>query len=242
LQFNLVVIAGQKTCPAGDLCCSSGICGDPQFNGFLGQSYQVHGVAGQTYNVLSTPHFQYNALFSYLDQGKCRKGTMCFSHPGNYFGQVGLLVRDEQNDIARVKIISGPVDAGMTVFLNDKPLTVSASSISLGDSIITFSTPFEVVIHSPEFSMKLSNSDMFINQDISINNSLLSQIQRFKQASKSGNSTTAEELESVLPHGLLGQTWQYKTYSNRWKFIEGTLFEYATADGVLGVDFKYNRF
>jgi len=68
----------------------------------------------------------------------------------------------------------------------------------------------------------------------------MEQIRAFKQAAKSGNSTDA--MTASLPHGLLGQTWQRKTYDNRWKYVEGTLFEYAVADGVMGTDFKYNRF
>jgi len=223
-------------CPIGFPGC---VHGDPQFTGFLGQSYQVHGVSGQVYNVLSTPRFQYNALFTYLDEGKCRKGTPCFSHAGNYFGEVGLLLRSPTGAVSVLRAIAGPVDTGLQVLLDNETVNVSSTAIAVGDSSITFANPFELVIESPEFSMKLSNSDMFINQDVAINNSLMKQIQEFKQSSKSGS---APELLVKLPHGLLGQTWQRKTYNNRWKYIEGTLFEYSVNDGVTGTQFKYNRF
>lgn len=55
------------------------------------------------------------------------------------------------------------------------------------------------------------------------------------------NQTRANELESILPHGLLGQTWQSKQHNNRWKFIEGHLYDYIV-DGLNGKEFKYNRF
>jgi len=60
----------------------------------MGQSFQVHGTSGSIYNVLSSSSFQYNALFEYLESGRCRKGTQCFSHPGNYFGAVGVQIND----------------------------------------------------------------------------------------------------------------------------------------------------
>jgi hypothetical protein len=238
VKFTIPVIAAapDQTCPNG--CVN----GDPQFTGFLGQSYQVHGVSGQSYNVLSTPKFQYNALFSYLDSGRCRAGTMCFSHPGNYFGQVGFLLRSAAGQVSRLQVIAGAVDAGLQVLLNDQPLAVSSTPVVVGETTLVFSSAFDFYVTSPEFSMKLSNSDMFINQDVTINSDLLSAIQNYKQLTKSGQTESAAAQLAALPHGLLGQTWQYKTYDNRWKYIEGSLFEYSLADGVMGVDFKYNRF
>jgi len=121
-------------------------------------------------------------------------------------------------------------------------MDVAATPLRVGESTLTLASAFDFEINTPEFAIKIANSDMFLNQDVSINNSLLAQVQRFKQAKKAQNTTSIEELTAALPHGLLGQTWQYQTYNNRWKFIEGTLFEYALSDGLLGSDFKYNRF
>jgi len=93
------------------ICTGSGCVNtDPQFMGFLGQSYQIHGVSGNVYNILSTPRLQYNALFTYLSEGRCRKGTACYSHPGNYFGSVGVSIRSDDGSINRIEVISGPVD------------------------------------------------------------------------------------------------------------------------------------
>jgi len=212
--------------------------GDPQFTGFVGQSYQIHGVSGNVYNVLSTPSFQLNALFTYLESGKCRKETTCFSHPGNYFGEVGMVLKDEAGVISQLRVIAGSVDAGMKVILNDQPLAISADTVQIGDSSLVFSSAFDLNVQTPEFALKLSNSDMFLNEDIAINTALLRKIQNHKQAVKRNEKPNA----SSMPHGLLGQTWEYKTYGNRWKFIEGQLFEYVLADGIFSTGFKYNRF
>jgi hypothetical protein len=202
----------------------------------------VHGVSGQVYNVLSTPSFQYNALFTYLSTGSCRSGTQCFSHPGNYFGAVGMLIKSADGSVNVVRVVAGPVDTGLTVYVNDAVMPVSSQAVQIGDATFYLTTPFDLTMEGVEFSLKLSNSDMFLNQDVSINTPLLRQIQHFKQATKSANSTAAAEIRASLPHGLLGQTWEYKTYDNRWKYVEGSLFEYSVADGITGTDFKYNRF
>jgi len=211
--------------------------GDPQFWGFLGQSYQVHGVSGTVYNVISTPSLQLNALFTFLTEGRCRKGTLCFGHPGNYFGEVGLMLKDDSQTESNLRVIAGPVDVGLQVLVNGTALSLSSSSVSIGSTSVMFTDPFEVSIITPEFSFRMVNSDMFLNEDVSINEPLMNQILSFKRAAKSGTANV-----DALPHGLLGQSWQSKTYANRWKYIEGSLFDYAVADGVFGTQFKYNRF
>jgi len=219
-------------------CTQTSTCGDPQFIGFVGQSYQIHGVSGTIYNVLSTPQFQLNALFTYLESGKCRKGTMCFSHPGNYFGEVGMLFMGPDGVISRLRVVAGPLDSGMKVFLNETALSISTDAIKVGDTRLVLRTQFELEVQSPEYTLRLTNSDMFLNQDIAVNAPLLKQIQEYKQGMKRNESPSAVS----LPHGLLGQTWEYKTYSNRWKFIQGQLFDYVCADGIFGTSFNFNRF
>lgn len=48
-----------------------GVSGDPQFSGFLGQQYQIHGVDGLVYNIISDPILQFNARFTFLEKGTC---------------------------------------------------------------------------------------------------------------------------------------------------------------------------
>jgi len=56
------------------------------------------------------------------------------------------------------------------------------------------------------------------------------------------NSTAAQEIEHTLPHGILGQTWSTRVHSNRWKHIEGQLYDYLLTDGIMGDAFKFNKF
>jgi hypothetical protein len=83
---------------------------------------------------------------------------------------------------------------------------------------------------------------MFLNQEVSIGSGLLSRIAEYKKAIKSGNDARASEIIETLPHGILGQTWNTATYSNRWKHIQGQLYDYVINDGILGTEFKYNKF
>jgi len=238
VTYNFQLFNGPPPCALGGDGCSNG---DPQFTGFVGQSYQIHGVSNTVYNIISTPSFQVNALFTYLESGKCRKGTQCFAHPGNYFGEMGFLLADEAGAVSRLHVIAGPVDVGMRVLLNDNDVSTS-SPLQLGGSTISVVSPFQLDIITPEFTLRLSNSDNFLNEDVSINVPLLTQIQQYKRSVKSNsNSTDSASLLRTLPHGLLGQTWQSKTYPNRWRYIEGSLFDYVSSD-IFGTSFHYNRF
>jgi hypothetical protein len=216
--------------------------GDPQFLGFNSQNFQVHGTSDTVYNVLSTPHLQYNAFFRYLESGRCRKGTACFSHPGNYFGSVGMKVRDESQKVNDIVVEAGSVLDGLRLFYNNATLPVSDTTISFGSYTIQHPNQFEVVLESDEFNIKVSNSDMFLNQEVSIGSGLLSRIAEYKKAMKSGNDARANEIIETLPHGILGQTWNTATYNNRWKHIQGQLYDYVINDGILGTEFKYNKF
>jgi len=237
--YTWVVGTGAAALPSKPIVVKinpGGACGDPQFYGFNGQSFQVHGTSGSIYNIISTPSLQYNALFTYLESGKCRKGTECFAHAGNYFGEVGLMLASGEES-KRFRVVSGPVDAGMKVFVDDVLTAPSSTPIVFGNSTVTFSDAFELVLDSPEYNMRIQNSDNFLNQDVSIGTTLMKQIVEYKKAVKNGAGST-----DSLPHGLLGQTWNTAVYSNRWKHIEGQLFSYVVADGIFGTDFDFNRF
>ena len=99
---------------------------------------------------------------------------------------------------------------------------------------------YEVRVESDEFSLRIVNSDNFLNQDVSIGRSLQMKIGEYKQAVKSHHTAKITELEATLPHGILGQTWSTRTYPNRWKFIAGQLFDYVE-DGLFTTSSKYSR-
>jgi len=237
IQFNNLVI-----------CPLAGAQGDPQFTGFSGQMYQVHGTSDTVYNIISSSSLQFNALFTYRESGKCRQGTSCFSHPGNYFGSVGILIKEAEGVERSLTIHSGPVDTGLTVHVvdpvndNSTQLLPVGHEFKLGEYTIRVVSDFEVVFESDEFNIRVQNSDNFLNQDVSIGSGLLSSISQYRSASKNGDLELAEKLKHVLPHGILGQTWSTETYTNRWKHIQGQLFDYIMNDGLRGKLFKYNRF
>jgi len=151
------------------------------------------------------------------------------------------MIFSSANGPVSVLVESGSVETGMTVSVNGSALAVGAS-VNAGIYTISIPSVFEAVIESEEFSIRIQNSDLFLNQEVSIGSGLMKHISAYKSTIKSGDVAAAAELLAKLPHGILGQTWSGKTYNNRWKYIEGQLFDYQVNDGVMGTDFKYNRF
>lgn len=224
------------------LCPGSGI-GDPQFTGFLGQSFQVHGVSDGVYNIISSTQFQYNALFKYLDTGVCRKGTQCFSHPGNYFGAVSVQLKNEAGQVQQFIIQAGAVDVGLTVVSASNSTLAAGESVQVGAYSLTVVSAFEVTLNSAEFNLRIQNSDYFLNQDVSVGSGLLNQIREYKTAAKLVTSPAViAQLKTALPHGILGQTWTYVEYANRWKYIQGQLYDYYTTELMGTTQFTFNRF
>jgi hypothetical protein len=113
---------------AGNSDNGSGL-GDPQFHGFAGQSFQVHGVDGSIYSIISDELLQLNARFDYLDHGVCPShnqgngdGANCWSHPGSYFG----LLTFQTSNGDRLRIAAGSaVDGFESVVFNGKEIDIS---------------------------------------------------------------------------------------------------------------------
>ena len=118
---------------------NSGISGDPQFVGFRGQSYQVHGIPGQIYDIVSTPRMQVNARFIFLSSGVCPRElrkSYCYTHPGTFLGEVGIRLRIEQTRDQRrlglgmseettIRIEAGAWKDGLRVYVNETLIDVS---------------------------------------------------------------------------------------------------------------------
>jgi hypothetical protein len=216
------------------------VVGDPQFTGFLNQHFQVHGSSDMVYNVISSKNFQYNALFKFLSEGKCRHGTPCFSHPGNYFGEVGMVIRNEENgNKTEIRVTAGDVETGLSMEVNREEASVG-DEVKIGGYTVKFLSQFEISVGSSDFDFVLQNSDMFINQMVSLGPNMMSKISQYKLAVKTGANTESALLQ--LPHGLLGQTWEFATYDNRWKYIAGNLFDYIQSEGIFGTSGPYNKF
>ena len=79
-RYNLPsnTIAEQRVGTVRDLANSFGeaaatVLGDPQFSGFHGQQFQVHGVPNEVYNVLTASDVLVNARFAFIADGESLK-------------------------------------------------------------------------------------------------------------------------------------------------------------------------
>lgn len=208
--------------------------GDPQITGFLGQSFQVHGAHNHVYSMISSQALQYNARFVFRSQGRCREGTECFAHPGQYLGEAGLLlaIKSDQSttQVVRITVTSGAVDEGLTVKIDDAPLQPDRKlKLDSETELYLASPPLELLIQSRDYKMRLQNSDYFLNQQVSMRPALVQQLSRYDQAKSRDRVSHVNRLLRRLPHGILGQTWSSNKYDNKWKFIEGDVSEYLVS-------------
>jgi len=201
------------------------VVGDPQFVGFRGQSYQVHGIDGGVYNLISERNSQVNSRFVFLNEGKCPilngvKQANCWSHPGSYLGEISYQqIADGKRHAALVT--SGTAKKGFAgVQMDGKALTIG-ESISFGIFSLSFNSSHLVTVSTENFDFELSNSDMFINQAV----------------------TPTTPLSQLTSHGLLGQTHTLKIYKSMVKYIVGDVDDYVIADNnIWGSDCVYNQF
>ena len=229
LLYNYQVaytLATGAQCTAAALIGAGGtVQGDPQFVGFRGQSYQVHGVDGYVYNLLSSPTLQLNARFVFLGSGRCPvvagvAQDNCWSHPGSYLGEVGLMLKDAGGKVHRVLVQSGGYKRGFAaVEVDGQRLTVGAKGeVGTGGALsFEYAGSHEVRVQTAAFSFTFSNSDRFLNQRVELH-------------------TPVGELTS---HGLLGQTHTKLAKGD----IEGDVDDYTLTEGhVWGTDFRFNQF
>ena len=231
----------------GTYVSPNGIVGDPQFNGFAGQQFQVHGVPGAMYNIISAPAFQFNAEFAFLTEGVCsaelQRRTMCWTHPGNYLGSVAVQARNGVTGEETVVLVrSGAHDEGLSVYVNDQALAVSPDQQRFGPLSVRHVDAFTALVTHADWVVQLDNSHFFLNQQVAMQAGLNRAIKEVKaKAAKAKRALTADEL-AALPHGLLGQTWNEKRYANQWKHIQGHIADYQLSDGLLGHACVYNRY
>lgn len=195
--------------------------GDPQFTGLRGQSFQVHGIDGEVYNIVSSPSLQVNAKFQFLNSGACplihgQKATGCWTHPGQYLGEIGILTRSGE----RIHLVPGPAASGFRmVTINDKELR-DGQVVAFQGGFVSLNGTHVATIQTPAFELVFESSDNFVNQRVSVRDW--------------GNV--------IGSHGLLGQTYQDKVYDGKIKYIQGSVDSYRVEDGLFGTQFEYNRF
>jgi hypothetical protein len=205
------------------------VCGDPEFKGFLGQKYEVHGVPNSVFNIITSPRIQYNALFVYIGQKSSRQcndtRTHPWTHAGTYLGTLGF--KTVAGD--RIKVIAGTCTDGIkSVTLNGKALTIGPvhqlAAVEGHKQSVQYKDAFTLVLKFAEVDITLTNSDMFFNQGVEM---------------------TAFGESQLETHGLLGQTWRERTYVTNGvrRVYEGTSTDYLVQEeDVFGDDFTFNKF
>ena len=205
--------------------------GDPQFTGFRGQSYQVHGIDGAVYNLLSSSQLHVNARFVFLSSGLCpvlaSVATNCWSHPGSYLGELGMLYRSAEGETEhRLLVEAGDRLSGFAaVAVDGQPLSVGTAVQPAAGFTIERLSSHQLRVVTPLFTVLLDNSDKFINQAVQVNVPL-------------------SQLQSMGMHGLLGQTHRRTAVgSTLQQVVEGDVDDYVVNDGGLfGTDCVYNRY
>jgi len=221
--------ATQQTC--NNIPCPTHVLGDPEFFGFAGQKYEIHGVPDQVFNIITSPLMQYNALFVYIGHKSayhCNKTrTHPWTHAGTYLGSLGIQTAGGD----KLELHSGTCQKGIkSITLNGHKMKVGERKMlsQVPESGITqqvyFKDIFTVEVRLAEVTLHLTNSDNFFNQEVAL--------------------TTYGE-EKLSTHGLLGQTWNKKTYvvDGVRRVIEGVPTDYLVQEEELfGTNFIYNRF
>ena len=209
--------------------------GDPQLIGFLGQSFQVHGVDGQVYSLISDREVSINARFVFRAEGQCPPSdvvtTQCWSHPGSYFGSVG--VRTAAG--GRVQVDAGAAKDGFLSVTVDEQTVSWSEADGQQPRVESVDVELSLELHGSHslvlsvgvYELRLTNSDHFMNLQVRV---------------KEWKRLTSE----LKPHGLLGQTWRYastRSHSPQLKEVEGWVDDYAElSNDLLGTQFVFNRF
>jgi hypothetical protein len=234
--------------PAGEIrsFLGAGVNGDPQFAGFQGQKYQVHGIPDSVFNLISSPDFVLNSNFVYLASGTCNyNDTQCWTHAGTYLDHIGMLVRgDNETSVHRISAVAGPHDTGLRLYLDDQEVTNSkklhqtqgghAQTFKLAKHVtVSLFGKSSFTVSTPTFVFTFTNSDNFFNFAASLLRS--DWLKLGAQGAKAAKNPNAPKL-----HGLLGQTWMKAKYAFN-RVYEGEIDEYVVSD-VFATDFVYNQF
>ena len=212
--------------------------GDPLIVGLMGQTFQVHGIDGAVYNLISAPTFNLNSEFVFLTGPRMcpiipstgHRAEACWSHPGSYLANVGLVTHSR-----RVLIESGNARTGFARVVVDGALLGIGDTLTHSDGRVNMSVSYlsthECAVTIGVFHVLLENVDRFVN---------LRTIEVSSPVSVSYSTLARQNV-----HGLIGQTWRpLPTAVGKLKFIEGnSTDEYLLASrDVFGRDFEYNRF
>jgi len=209
---------------------STSVCGDPQFVGLRGQSFQIHGIDGAVYNLISTQDYALNSQFKFLTGPRpCpvmpttgMKSSSCWSHEGSYLANLAFVTAANE----KFSALSGEAATGFSAIqFNDRELTVG-DSIAFSQGSVFVNSTHEITIQLGVFYIEAENVDGFVN------------LRRVRVDRENWHSLA----ENNGAHGLLGQTWQNKRYSGKVPEIQGSPDDYVVDDSNLfSVDFPFSR-
>ena len=239
--FDSVVLTGVRVMnfAAGQLTGveAARAVGDPVFLGLRAQSFQVHGIAGAVYALIADASLQLNARFLFLaaGEGACseelRRRSPCWSHPGSYFGAIGIRTAQRQ----AVEIDAGGGEEGFRLVRLYTSLPSTSSTVLVpgervpllptvpgSDGFVELSTPYELTVQTGWWRVRLVNSNGFVNvaQVVSLH---------------------PDDATLHGAHGLLGQTGRPSSTASHP--YEGGVDDYAIeSDDLLGTAFTFARF
>lgn len=204
-------------------------CGDPQFVGLRGQSYQIHGIDGAVYNLISSKDTTINSRFEFLTGPRScpvmpstgKKSSACWSHDGSYLSNLAVATASEQ-----ILLQSGAATSGFSkITVNDRAIAVG-ESLAFSQGSLSVNSTHEVTMQVGAFYIEVENIDGFVN------------LRRVRVAQQDWASLA----QDGGVHGLLGQTWRNRRYSGRIPEIEGSPDDYVIeSDNMFGADFPYSR-
>jgi len=221
-----------------------GAAGDPQIVGFQGQKYQIHGIPDEHFNLVSAPTYYVNSHFVYMANGICNyNDTECFSHPGTYIDQIGVVTA---NGKGKLKLVAGSHDAGMVAYLNDQPLSVGVRlSLGANDSYVHVISNSRVAVVLPDVAFTVANSDNFFNLNAELTRGdLLRAGAQFVRISTTDAAAADKVISQAYPeallHGLLGQTWRNVEWAHH-RLYQGEPLDYQTPS-LMDADFVYSQY
>jgi hypothetical protein len=213
-----------------DTCCT-GVCGDPQFKGLRGQSFQVHGIDGAVYNLISASDFSVNSEFRFLTGPRAcpiipttgKRSVACWSHDGSYLGNLAIVTAAGE----RILIQSGDAKTGFSLVTVDGKALGLNEVVSFSKGSIVLNSTHEVTVSVGQFEIEVENNNDFLN------------LRSVRVAASEWHKLA----ENGGVHGLLGQTWQNKRYSGKVKEIEGDVDDYVIeSNDVFSHEFVHSRF
>jgi len=220
-----------------------GAGGDPQFAGFQGQNFQVHGIPDEHFALISTPEWFVNGHFVYISSGKCDYNeTECFSHPGTYIDQMAFIANG-----VNVRIVAGSHSVGLQVFFDGKLMKVGQRlALATGNNnYVYYKAHNEAVVQIGAFTVGATNSDMFMNLQASCADTGMIAAGAKKVVLTGDNATENDKIISqAYPeyqvHGLLGQTVRNIQYAHH-KFIEGEPTDYQVSS-ITSSEFVFSQY